>query len=211
MNSLFEEIKLASAKADAINVKRDMSCVLIKTQSELGELADEVLIHTNQSYKSPGKDGVVGELVDTILCLVDLLHVYDPSIGEQELVAIAKLKGEKWINKNLEKRNSDQAAISQKIESIKFIRDRLDCGLLIAKRAVEAHPDDMDSALNHAAAARIETYVQPKITAAMVSKLYKEAHSSLTECKKALTICNGDMEQSLAWLNEGYHHPRSWI
>jgi hypothetical protein len=56
--------------------------ILASATSELGELAEEVQIHQNHSYKKPGDDGIVGEAIDTICCLLDLIHKVNPYITE---------------------------------------------------------------------------------------------------------------------------------
>lgn len=99
--SLFEVTKLASIKVDDVSVQvpRTMYSVLASTMAELGECAEEVAIHEGHSYKDPSNDGVVGEAIDAIVCLLDLIHVYDPQMEEYELEAIALKKLEKWITK----------------------------------------------------------------------------------------------------------------
>ncbi|MEY8802119.1 hypothetical protein AB9K35_17720 [Leisingera sp. XS_AS12] len=49
--------------------------VLDYTLTELGELAEEIIIARGASYKAPGKDGVAGEAIDLALCLIDLLRL----------------------------------------------------------------------------------------------------------------------------------------
>lgn len=99
MTTLFETIKASSLKADALGYKRSHGHILLAAQSEMGEIADEVMIIENMSYKEEGPDGVVGESIDAILCLLDLIHRHDPSLTEADLVTIATAKGGKWINK----------------------------------------------------------------------------------------------------------------
>jgi hypothetical protein len=72
--------------------------------AELGELAEEVAINEKHSYKKQGSDGIVGEAIDTILCLLDLIHVHTPSITEEELIHVAQLKLDKWVTKAASKR-----------------------------------------------------------------------------------------------------------
>lgn len=102
--SLFDLTKAASNKVDDIerrsgrhyDLRRTKYSVLTSTMSELGELAQEVMIKEGHSYKQTGTDGIVGEAVDTILCLLDLVHVVDSTITEKELNTIAKTKLNKW-------------------------------------------------------------------------------------------------------------------
>lgn len=94
--------KIASAKVDqnATTPKaRTLSSVLHSAMSELGECAEEIDIFEGHSYKHMGQDGVVGEAIDTILCLLDLIHIYDPSITENVINDIATQKLQKWVEK----------------------------------------------------------------------------------------------------------------
>lgn len=96
MKSLYQTVKNASV---AVPPNRTLQDVLIKTMEELGELAQEVLINTGSiTHKEPGKDGIVGEAVDAIITLLDIIHVYDPTITEDDLSAIASVKCDKWLN-----------------------------------------------------------------------------------------------------------------
>lgn len=71
--------------------------ILGHATSELGELADEVLIAGGHSYKCAGDDGVVGEALDLMLCALDLIYVHtDGRITEEQLREIAARKLLKW-------------------------------------------------------------------------------------------------------------------
>ena len=76
--------------------------VMVSLMSEVGELAEEVNIQysTRNSYKTPGADGVVGEGIDVILCVMDLLHISNPELTHEELMRLAALKLQKWYNKS---------------------------------------------------------------------------------------------------------------
>lgn len=79
---------------------RTVSDVFASAASEFGELGEELAIQSGYSYKEPGADGVVGEAIDTILCLLDLIHVQTAgTVTEEQLVEIASKKIEKWISK----------------------------------------------------------------------------------------------------------------
>lgn len=79
--------------------RRTPYSVLTSTMSELGELAEEVMIDQGNSYKKAGADGIVGEAIDTIVCLLDLIHVVDPTITSEDLDDIAFKKLDKWVTK----------------------------------------------------------------------------------------------------------------
>jgi hypothetical protein len=104
--SLFDITKVASQEVDQTSMQRTRTkySVLASTMSELGELAEEIAIAEKHSYKKQGSDGVVGEAVDTIICLLDLIHVHNPSVTEEELNHIAQLKLDKWVAKAASKR-----------------------------------------------------------------------------------------------------------
>jgi hypothetical protein len=63
---------------------------------EVGELAEALVIDQGLSHKPQGPDGVVGEAVDAIICLVDIICNTKPSITEAELEVIAACKLAKW-------------------------------------------------------------------------------------------------------------------
>jgi len=96
---LFDIVKSASTLADATHGHRTIHDVLAHTVSELGETAEEVNIASGISYKKPGVDGVVGEAVDVMLCLLDLIHKYDPTITKEQINALAEAKCQKWLKK----------------------------------------------------------------------------------------------------------------
>lgn len=85
--------------ADSIRNGRTPHSVLAYTMEELGELATEVNIITGHSNKQTGPDGVVGEAVDAIICLVDLIYQVNPAIREDDLYEICKEKLLKWKSK----------------------------------------------------------------------------------------------------------------
>lgn len=79
--------------------------VLSKIGEEFGELSTEVGITMGDSYKKPGKDGVIGEAIDVIISTLDLIYLENPRITEDELIAIAMPKLEKWKAKVEAKKN----------------------------------------------------------------------------------------------------------
>lgn len=95
MSDLFDVVKSASSRVDD---NRTHFSVLSAIMAEVGELAEEVAIDQGKSYKQPGKDGVIGEAVDVIVATLDMIHVHDPSITEEEIVAIVVAKCRKWMD-----------------------------------------------------------------------------------------------------------------
>ena len=91
--SLTKEVFAAS---DEIQNGRTLSDIMLHLATEHGELAQEVQIASGASYKLPGSDGVVGKGVDLILCALDVIRRHDPSVTEEDLIEIAKVKLAKW-------------------------------------------------------------------------------------------------------------------
>ncbi len=75
---------------------RTIKDVLVHLMEEVGELSTEIAIDSGTSSKEVGKDGIVGEAVDVILCALDIMWVHNQMISEEEIMAIVKLKLEKW-------------------------------------------------------------------------------------------------------------------
>lgn len=72
--------------------------ILAYGMTEVGEVSEEVLIKYSPiaKHKTSGPDGIIGEAMDVILCMMDLIHEENPDITEEELQAIARLKLDKW-------------------------------------------------------------------------------------------------------------------
>lgn len=60
------------------------------TGSEYRELGLEIV------GRGDGKDGVIGEAIDMIICDIDQIYLENPEITEAEVIAIAERKCEKW-------------------------------------------------------------------------------------------------------------------
>lgn len=93
-------IKSILDASKSINDGRSRYAVLAKAGEEFGELAQEVMISVGDHYKDPGKDGVIGEAVDLMVCCTDLIYSVKPNITEEELVSILTLKLKKWKDKS---------------------------------------------------------------------------------------------------------------
>lgn len=80
---------------------RNIQDVLTHATTELGELAQEVQIAGGKSYKQPGPDGVVGEALDVIACMIDMIYIHYGVLADEEyLVSLVKPKMEKWKEKS---------------------------------------------------------------------------------------------------------------
>lgn len=73
--------------------------VLASLMEEVGELATEVAIEEEYSSKPAGKDGVVGEAVDVIICALDMIHTHNPLVSEDRIMEILHSKLNKWKHK----------------------------------------------------------------------------------------------------------------
>lgn len=93
MNTLVNTIFQAS---DQIRNNRTPQDILNHLVSEIGELSTEISIEYGNSYKTPSVDGIVGESIDAILCLVDIIHKHAPELTEDDLAKYAQKKTVKW-------------------------------------------------------------------------------------------------------------------
>ncbi len=82
-----------------INHHRTPYSVLTKMYEEAGELSLEVAILGGDSYKSPGKDGVVGEAADFIIAAVD--YAYMLNCSESDLATYIDSEGREGIDTRL--------------------------------------------------------------------------------------------------------------
>lgn len=72
MSNMIKRILKSSNRVDD---GRNSYYVLSKCMEEMGELATEVAVSQGNGYKTVGKDGVIGEIADTIATLVDLAYL----------------------------------------------------------------------------------------------------------------------------------------
>ena len=81
--------------------QRSIDDVLIHAMTELGELAEEVQIAQGNSYKQSGPDGVIGEALDVIACMVDVIYLYGGVLADEEhMLSVIRPKLEKWKEKD---------------------------------------------------------------------------------------------------------------
>lgn len=94
MTTVVNEILKTSSE---IKNDRTLQDVLTHLMTEVGELAQEVQIAEGKSYKEHGADGVVGEAVDVIICALDIIKLYRPTIKEDYDLSRSVLpKLDKW-------------------------------------------------------------------------------------------------------------------
>lgn len=61
----------------------------------MDELHDEIH-RANVGLPQYGEDGVVGEAVDVMLCMIDIIYTYDPHITEDQILSVVEEKLDKW-------------------------------------------------------------------------------------------------------------------
>ena len=65
--------------------------------SEMDELQLE--IQYARDGLAPGADGIVGEAIDVIACMIDIIYQNDPDVSIEELNALMSKKCRKWKDK----------------------------------------------------------------------------------------------------------------
>jgi len=70
--------------------------VLAKLMEEVGELAQEVNIKLGFINKPEGKDGIIGECIDIINCVIDIIHLFHPDTTKEQIEEISNKKLDKW-------------------------------------------------------------------------------------------------------------------
>ena len=88
---MFKIIKAAGALVPA----RGITGIFRALMEEEDELKDEINIKLDG--KEPGVDGIAGEAVDCILCLIDIIQTENPDMTEEQFLEIVKLKTDKWV------------------------------------------------------------------------------------------------------------------
>jgi hypothetical protein len=104
--SLVNMVLEISREADSYHKSRSLYTVQAAMSAEMGEVSEEVAIAMGDSYKTPGPDGVNGEAVDLIVAGLDLLYVNNRDVTEEQIMALAIPKLEKWIDK-IKKANAE--------------------------------------------------------------------------------------------------------
>jgi hypothetical protein len=83
--------------SDEVQNKRTVGDALRALYEEAGELSTEVSVKRGLSNKKPGKDGIVGEAVDVILCALDIIRLENPLMTSKAIKKLAQIKCDKWI------------------------------------------------------------------------------------------------------------------
>lgn len=77
-----------------IRNNRDLNSIFKHASGEMVELKEEIDDYHN--YLPAGLDGVTGEAIDVILCMMDIIYMHNEKITEAEIYAIICRKLEKW-------------------------------------------------------------------------------------------------------------------
>ena len=85
--------------SDSIDDGRTIKDIFAYTIEEVGELATEINIETGYSKKLPSEDGILGEAIDSIICLVDIIHKTYPDVTSDDIEGICRVKLLKWFSK----------------------------------------------------------------------------------------------------------------
>lgn len=93
MATLFGTVREVSG---GVSTDRTPELVLTKSIEELGELSREIMIARGYDDRVIGDDGVIGEAIDVVITMFDIIYLTNPNISEEELVEIAKRKTNKW-------------------------------------------------------------------------------------------------------------------
>lgn len=86
-------LELVRTYSDTIKNGRDLAYIFEGLQEEVDELEVEIFGDIE------GKDGIPGEAIDVILCALDLLFKSAPDWTNEDIVAYAEKKCQKWARK----------------------------------------------------------------------------------------------------------------
>lgn len=78
------------------HTKKDQSDIMLSLMEEAGETATEIKIAKGLKSGPAGKDGIVGEAVDTILCALDVIYTELGTLDDEMLHEVFRLKLAKW-------------------------------------------------------------------------------------------------------------------
>lgn len=97
--NIIELVFEASDEITNAGYPRNPTAILTKGFEEIGELATEIGIKHYGFYKETGTDGVVGEAIDVINVMLDLIHVSEPDVTPAQIYDMMQRKLNKWKSK----------------------------------------------------------------------------------------------------------------
>ena len=80
--------------AARVTNNRSLPDIFRAMNGEMHELADEVQLILDDDV--PGPDGILGEAVDVMSCLLDLIYKSYPNITQADIEAVMVKKAMKW-------------------------------------------------------------------------------------------------------------------
>ena len=94
-------IKRVLESSDKIQNGRDVYHPFIWAKGEMDELCEELVKKT--SDREPGPDGIMGEAIDVIQCMIDVIRLTYPEFTHEELIeqmtSRMATKCDKWESK----------------------------------------------------------------------------------------------------------------
>lgn len=103
-NSPFDIVRFFSKE---IQNGRSLADIMRHTKSEMAELDDELALV--EAGAEEGKDGIVGEAIDVIACMMDLIFVHAPNTTDAQLTLLLLQKCEKWARRYKDSVDGDRS------------------------------------------------------------------------------------------------------
>lgn len=82
--TIFDAVYQAAKQADIYHKNRTVQSIYNHALSEMGEIALEINIADGQSYKAAGTDGIVGETLDAIAAMIDVIYKVNPDFTQED-------------------------------------------------------------------------------------------------------------------------------
>lgn len=83
--------------SDQVANDRSLRDIFAHGEEEIAELREE--LDKFDVGAEPGEDGITGEAIDVILCMVDLIRRHDPTLTVDQLQQRMTVKMNKWLTK----------------------------------------------------------------------------------------------------------------
>jgi hypothetical protein len=90
---------LTKSYGDSIKNGRTPLQIYNHSTTEINELVEEISNHVRGL--PAGEDGIIGESIDVILCMIDLIQTYDSSFTNEDFMKYCEKKLNKWRDKNV--------------------------------------------------------------------------------------------------------------
>jgi len=92
---------IVCAYSDRVQDGREFEDIYKHAAMEMVELRAEIL-YAKHGFPE-GEDGIVGEAIDVIACMLDLIRKHDPFVTQAELEDYIDKKCQKWERKSIER------------------------------------------------------------------------------------------------------------